>query len=175
MRYSKQTQLEELLRWEMRYKEQCLPHVLGVYIDYDYFVSLEKSTVSLYGHRLWPLESGRQSLFAQIARILYEMPWSEQLSSMEILTTNTQAHDELLSAMRMEHICPMHFANNHSIRFILAQDKYPGDEGIESNTDGSIFVVPLISLNNTFLSGLLMVSINPFLIIILYICICRSA
>ncbi|KAL9895134.1 G protein coupled receptor bride of sevenless isoform 1-T1 [Glossina fuscipes fuscipes] len=139
---------QNLLLQEIQYQQQCLTHSLGIFIDYDYFKMMAEFIKELE-YRIWPISSIREDIFPKVAHLLYQMPWGDQIASVEILSETLQIYNDFTDAVRREHMCLMHFKSDNNI-YILFGNKM----AMNFKENGTIFAVPTERTERGFIADL---------------------
>ncbi|TMW52308.1 hypothetical protein DOY81_002641 [Sarcophaga bullata] len=140
--------VENLLLQEVEYQQQCLNHVIGIFIDFDYFNMLE-DVIKELDYNIWPIPSIRADIFPKVAHLLYQMPWGDQIASVEILTENLNVYNDFMDAVRAEHMCLMHFKSTTNI-YILFGNKMAS----HFKENGTVFAVPTERMDRHFIIDL---------------------
>uniref|UniRef100_W8BVD3 Protein bride of sevenless n=1 Tax=Ceratitis capitata TaxID=7213 RepID=W8BVD3_CERCA len=139
---------ENLLMQEVQYLQQCITQAIGIFVDYDIYQNSEQFIKDLE-YNIWPILSPRIYLFPKVAHLLHQMPWSENIASVEIFTENLDIYNEFIEAVRHERMCLMHFKSNKNI-YILFGDKMT--HHFEEN--GTIFAVSTDRTDRTLITDL---------------------
>ncbi|XP_067633336.1 protein bride of sevenless [Eurosta solidaginis] len=139
---------ENLLIQEVQYLQQCITHAIGIFVDYDIYKNSEQIIKELE-YNIWSMVSPRIYLLPKVAHLLHQMPWEENIASVEILTENLETYNEFMEAVRHEHMCLMHFKSHKNI-YILFGKKMASH--FEEN--GTIFAVLTDSSDRNFISDL---------------------
>lgn len=132
---------------EVQYLQQCITQAIGIFVDYDIYQNSEQFIKDLE-YNIWPILSPRIYLFPKVAHLLHQMPWSENIASVEIFTENLDIYNEFIEAVRHERMCLMHFKSNKNI-YILFGDKMT--HHFEEN--GTIFAVSTDRTDRTLITG----------------------
>lgn len=138
---------QNILLQEIQYQQQCLTHSLGIFIDYDYFKVMAEFIKELE-YRVWPIPSVREDIFPKVAHLLYQMPWGDQIASVEILSETLQIYNDFTDAVRREHMCLMHFKSDNNV-YILFGNKM----ATNFKENGTIFAVPTERTDRGFIAG----------------------
>lgn len=139
--------VENLLLQEVEYQQQCISHPVGIFIDFDYYNMLD-SVIRELDYNIWPIPSIRADIFPKVAHLLYQMPWGDQIASVEILTENLNVYNDFMDAVRLEHMCLMHFKSDINI-YILFGNKMASN----FKENGTLFAVPTERMDRHFVIG----------------------
>ncbi|KAI8129733.1 Protein bride of sevenless [Lucilia cuprina] len=140
--------VENLLLQEVEYQQQCLTHAVGIFIDFDYYNMLG-DVIKELDYFIWPIPSTRADIFPKVAHLLYQMPWGDQIASVEILTENLNVYNDFMDAVRSEHMCLMHFKSDSNI-YILFGNKLAS----HFKENGTVFAVPTERMDRHFIIDL---------------------
>lgn len=139
---------ENILLQEVQYLQQCVEHSIGIFMDNDIFTILEHIIDDLE-FNIWPIPSARSLVFPKVAHLLYQMPWGENIASVEILAENLDVYNDFMDAARKEHLCLMHFRSPNNIYVVF------GNKMITNfHENGTIFAIPNSRTTKQFISGL---------------------
>lgn len=137
--------MKDILSYEVQYLQKCTNISIGIIIADDLWWS-SSSYVSdiiekLKYNNIWHLPSPSNILYSKIVHILYELPWDNLNTSIDIQTHSIDARDCFLEALYAGHLCvTKHFIGEENI-IILIDDIFVHGSVIFNEND-TIFVVP---------------------------------
>lgn len=138
---------ENLLMQEVQYLQQCIAHVIGIFVDYDLYKSSEQFIKDLE-YNIWPILPPRMYILPKVAHLLHQMPWAGSIASVEIVTENLDTYNEFIEAVHHEHMCLMHFKSDCNIYIWFGKKM---TKQFEDNS--TIFAIPTDRTDRTFLTG----------------------
>lgn len=139
---------QNILIQEVQYLQQCVEHSIGLFIDIDIYNVL-KHVIDDLEFYIWPISSARSLVFPKVAHLLYQMPWGENIASVEIISESLDVYNDFMDAARKEHLCLMHFRSSDNIYIVF------GNKMITNfHENGTIFGIPNGRTTKSFISEL---------------------
>lgn len=108
----------ELLRDEVGYLKECLPHSVGIFVAQSIW-PLIQSEVDTLDYNIYPFPIADDLLFSNAAHLLYELPWSNPNSSIAVRSESAEYSNKFTTICRHEHLCLENFPSDHTISIFL--------------------------------------------------------